>query len=166
MAKNVNFKLNGDEFFMMSVSKIMVPLSSPGFLLYVVEFAIVLVTHVKHLPPTHPHLVNVAKKWPLMGFETTFFSGFNQLSCKTTTNLLTFFRVKGSILVRQPKNIDEELHSVLFVFFTYCLNGRNICQVHYIPIMVLVIKLRTYHLLCLFTFIKKIILHCFWISST
>ena len=116
-----------------------------------------------HLPTSH--LVNVVKECPLMGFETTFFSGFNQLSCKTTTNLLTFFRVKRSILVRQPKNIDEELHRVPFVFFTYWLNGRNICQVHYIPIMVLVIKLRTYHLLCLFTFIKKIILHCFWISS-
>ena len=106
-----------------------------------------------HLPTSH--LVNVVKECPLMGFETTFFSGFNQLSCKTTTNLLTFFRVKRSILVRQPKNIDEELHRVPFVFFTYWLNGRNICQVHYIPIMVLVIKLRTYHLLCLFTFIKK-----------
>ena len=44
MAKSVNFKLSGDEFFMMSISKIMVPLQSPGFLLYVVEFAIVLAT--------------------------------------------------------------------------------------------------------------------------
>ena len=51
MAKNVNFKLSGDEFFMMSISKIMVPLLSPGFLLYVVKFAIVLVTYVKHLLP-------------------------------------------------------------------------------------------------------------------
>ena len=50
MAKNVNIKLSGDEFFMMSISKIMVLLQSPGFLLYVVKFAIVLVTHVKHLP--------------------------------------------------------------------------------------------------------------------
>ena len=33
MAKNVNFKLSGDEFFMMSISKIMVPLQSPGSLL-------------------------------------------------------------------------------------------------------------------------------------
>ena len=40
MAKNVNIKLSGDEFFMKSISKIMVPLQSPGFLLYVVEFAI------------------------------------------------------------------------------------------------------------------------------
>ena len=48
VAKNVNFKLSGDEFFMMSNSKIMVPLYSPGFLLYGVEFAIVLVTYVKH----------------------------------------------------------------------------------------------------------------------
>ena len=39
MAKNVNIKLSGDEFFMMSISKIMVPLQSPGFLLYVVKFA-------------------------------------------------------------------------------------------------------------------------------
>ena len=46
MAKIVNFKLSGDEFFMMSISKIMVPLQSPGFLLYVVEFAIVLATFV------------------------------------------------------------------------------------------------------------------------
>ena len=37
MAKNVNIELSGDEFFMMSISKIMV------------KFAIVLVTHVKHL---------------------------------------------------------------------------------------------------------------------
>ena len=50
MAKNVNFKLSGDEFFMMSNSKIMVPMYFPGFLLYGVEFAIVLVTYVKHLP--------------------------------------------------------------------------------------------------------------------
>ena len=50
MAKNVNFKLSGDEFFMMSNSKIMMPLYSPGFLLYGVEFAIDLVTYVKHLP--------------------------------------------------------------------------------------------------------------------
>ena len=49
MAKNVNIKLSGDEFFMMSNSKIMVPLYFPGFLLYGVEFAIVLVTNVKHL---------------------------------------------------------------------------------------------------------------------
>ena len=49
VAKNVNFKLSGDEFFMMSNSKIMVPLYSPGFLLYGVEFAIVLVTYMKHL---------------------------------------------------------------------------------------------------------------------
>ena len=49
MAKIVNFKLSGDEFFMMSTSKIMVPLQSPGFLLYVVEFAIILATYVKHL---------------------------------------------------------------------------------------------------------------------
>ena len=50
MAKNVNFKLSGNEFFMISISKIMVPLESPGFLLYVVKFAIVLVTYMKHLP--------------------------------------------------------------------------------------------------------------------
>ena len=49
MAKIVNFKLSGDEFFIMSISKIMVPLQSPGFLLYVVEFAIVLATYLKHL---------------------------------------------------------------------------------------------------------------------
>ena len=30
-----------------------------------------------------------------------------------------------------------------------------------LPIMVLVMKLRAYHLLCLFTFIKKIILQCY-----
>ena len=52
MAKNVNIKLSGDEFFMMSISKIMVPLQSPSFLLYVVEFAIVLVSYVKHLSDT------------------------------------------------------------------------------------------------------------------
>ena len=49
MAKIVNFKLSGDEFFMMSTSKIMVPLQSPCFLQYVVEFAIVLTTFVKRL---------------------------------------------------------------------------------------------------------------------
>ena len=49
MAKNVNIKLSGDEFFMMPISKIMVPLKSPGFLLYVVKFAIVFVTHMEHL---------------------------------------------------------------------------------------------------------------------
>ena len=49
MAKNGDFKLSGDEFFMMSISKIMVPLETPGFLLYVVKFAIVLLTYVKHL---------------------------------------------------------------------------------------------------------------------
>ena len=46
MAKNVNFELSGDEFFMMSISKIMVPLQSPSFLLYVVKLAIVLMTTV------------------------------------------------------------------------------------------------------------------------
>ena len=35
---------------MNSISKIMVPLSFSGFLLYVVKFAQVLVTYVKHLP--------------------------------------------------------------------------------------------------------------------
>ena len=50
MAKIVNFKLSGDEFFMISISKIMVPLQSPGFLQYVVEFAIVLTTFMKRLP--------------------------------------------------------------------------------------------------------------------
>ena len=49
MAKNVNIKLSGDEFFMISISKIMVPLQSPGFLQYVVEFAIVLTTFMKRL---------------------------------------------------------------------------------------------------------------------
>ena len=49
MAKNVNFKLSGDEFFMISISKVMVPLQSPGFLLYAVKFAIVLMPFVKHL---------------------------------------------------------------------------------------------------------------------
>ena len=49
VAKNVNFKLSGDEFFMMSISKIMVPLYFPSFLLYVVMFAIILVTYMKHL---------------------------------------------------------------------------------------------------------------------
>ena len=49
MAKRVNFKLSGDEFFMVSISKIMVPLQFPGFLLYLVKFAIVLVTYVKNL---------------------------------------------------------------------------------------------------------------------
>ena len=34
MAKNVNFKLSGDEFFMISISKIIVPLQSSGFLLH------------------------------------------------------------------------------------------------------------------------------------
>ena len=34
---------------MFFISKIMVPLYSPGFLLYLVEFAIVLVTYLKHL---------------------------------------------------------------------------------------------------------------------
>ena len=49
MAKNVNFELSGDEFFMMSISKIIVPLKFPGFLLYVVKFAKVFVKHVKHI---------------------------------------------------------------------------------------------------------------------
>ena len=49
MAKIVNFKLSGDDFFVMSISKIMVPLQSPGFLQYVDEFAIVLTTFVKRL---------------------------------------------------------------------------------------------------------------------
>ena len=49
MAKNVNIKLSGDEFFMMSISKIIVPLEFPGFLLYVVKFAKVFMKHVKHL---------------------------------------------------------------------------------------------------------------------
>ena len=49
MAKIVNFKLSGDEFFMISISKIMVPLQSPGFLHYVVEMAIVLTTFMKRL---------------------------------------------------------------------------------------------------------------------
>ena len=49
VAKNVNFKLSENEFFMMSISKIIVPLFSPSFLLYVVKFAIVLVTYVKYL---------------------------------------------------------------------------------------------------------------------
>ena len=49
MAKIVNFKLSGDEFFMMSISKMMVLLQSPGFLLYAVEFAIVFATFVKRL---------------------------------------------------------------------------------------------------------------------
>ena len=53
MAKIVNFKLSGDEFFMISISKIMVPLQSPGFLQYVVEFAIVLTTFVKRLQEGH-----------------------------------------------------------------------------------------------------------------
>ena len=47
--KNMNFKLSGVEFFMTSISKIMVPLYFPGFLLNVVQFAIVLVTYVKNL---------------------------------------------------------------------------------------------------------------------
>ena len=55
MAINVNFKLSGDEFFMKSISKIMVPLQSPGFLLYVVEFAIVFATFVKCLPQVRQH---------------------------------------------------------------------------------------------------------------
>ena len=41
LAKNVSFKLSGDEFFMLSIVKVMVPLQSPGFLLYVFKFAIV-----------------------------------------------------------------------------------------------------------------------------
>ena len=48
MAKNVNFELSRDEFFMMPISKIMVPLQSPSFLPYLVKFEIVLVTCVKH----------------------------------------------------------------------------------------------------------------------
>ena len=39
----------GDEFFMISISKLMVPLKFPGFLLYVVELAQVFVRYVKHL---------------------------------------------------------------------------------------------------------------------
>ena len=51
VAKNVNFKLSGDEFFMKSILKIMVPLESPIFFLkYLVKFEIVLVTYVKYLP--------------------------------------------------------------------------------------------------------------------
>ena len=50
---NVNFKLSGVEFFMMSISKIVVPLYSPDFLLDVVKFARVLVTYVKHLQKHH-----------------------------------------------------------------------------------------------------------------
>ena len=49
VAKSVNFKLSGDEFFIMSISKIMVPLYSPGFLLFMVELAKVLATCMKHL---------------------------------------------------------------------------------------------------------------------
>ena len=43
MAKNVNFKLSGDEVFMMSISEIMVPSQPPGFLLNVIKFARILV---------------------------------------------------------------------------------------------------------------------------
>ena len=43
MAKNVNFKLSVDEFFMMSISKII-------FLQHVVELAKVLTSYLKHLP--------------------------------------------------------------------------------------------------------------------
>ena len=37
VAKNVNFKLSGEDFFKISISKIMVPLQFPGFLLDVVK---------------------------------------------------------------------------------------------------------------------------------
>ena len=58
MAKIVNFKLSEDEFLIMSISKIMVPLQSPGFLLYVVEFAIVLATFVTRL--IHSDMYNIS----------------------------------------------------------------------------------------------------------
>ena len=47
--KNVNFKLIGEDFFMISISKIMVPLLFPHFLLYMDKFARVLVTYMKNL---------------------------------------------------------------------------------------------------------------------
>ena len=49
IAKNVNFKLSGDEFFMKPISKIMVPLYSPSFLIHVDKFAMILAAYVKHL---------------------------------------------------------------------------------------------------------------------
>ena len=45
--KNVNFKLIGEHLFMISISKIMMPLWFPGFLLYVDKFERVLVTGEK-----------------------------------------------------------------------------------------------------------------------
>ena len=44
VTKNVNFKLSGEDFFMISISKIMVPLYFPSFLLNVDKCARVLVT--------------------------------------------------------------------------------------------------------------------------
>ena len=43
------FKLIGDEFFMISISKLIVPLKFPGFLQYVVKLARVFVRYVKDL---------------------------------------------------------------------------------------------------------------------
>ena len=43
------FRLIGDEFFMISISKTMVPLLFPGFLVYVAKFGRVLVVCEKHL---------------------------------------------------------------------------------------------------------------------
>ena len=43
--KNINFKLSGEDFFMISISKMMVPLYFPCFLQYVGKCGRVLVTY-------------------------------------------------------------------------------------------------------------------------
>ena len=45
----LRFKLIRDKFFMISISKIRVPLQFSGLLLYVVKLAWILLTYVKHL---------------------------------------------------------------------------------------------------------------------
>ena len=107
VAKNVNFELNGDKFFMMSISKIMVPLQSPGFLLYVVELAIVLTIFVKRLQVPCP---SAAKSAPKSGCCDSLGDFFN---------LLSNFPFKG--VFNQPSIVLNCSHGTDFIFVTYLI---------------------------------------------
>ena len=55
MAKSVNFKLSGDEFFYDVNLKNNSAIVIPQFSTFLVKFAIVFVIYVKHLPLVLPH---------------------------------------------------------------------------------------------------------------
>ena len=116
----------GDDFFMISISKIMVPLEFSGFLLYVVKLARVLATYVKRLLLVILFIIIIilgmvppALLWPSL---------FEQCLKLILNWPLVFILVKQNqmILEKQLMPTGTGLMEKVYYQVNFCCNNRTI----------------------------------------